>query len=458
MSLPGLELSASVETNIEPTVQDLKEGSEWRFEVAFGHQIEVKLLSGNAELFGTELAQKQPYTFTGTKAAIYTWHGCQLEVHGECQSEYIAEETPMISYANLHFALEKSREEASTTARDAPRVLIVGPENAGKTSLVKLLTAYATRSGRQPIAINLDTKEGMLSIPGTMSAAAFSSIIDVEDGWGSSPTTGPSPVPVKLPLVYFLGLANPEDKTSVYKPIMTRLALSVLNRLQDDGESRGTGCIIDTPGVISQGKGGYEIIQHIVSDFSVSVIVVLGSERLYSDMVRRFNGQRTSVGETIAVIKLDKSGGCVDRDEAYLQQVRQAQIREYFFGDAKSTLSPHTQQVDFTAVSIYRWADSSVDLTSLLPGDAVEENLAPSIFDKEEPSPQMQNAILAIVHADPSDPQETIRDASVIGFIYVAEVDEKRRKLKILAPLSGRLPNKAMIWGSWPEGVTDMVG
>jgi len=70
----------------------------------------------------------------------------------------------------------------------------------------------------------------------------------------------------------------------------------------------------------------------------------------------------------------------------------------------------------------------------------------------------MQNAIIAIVHADPNDTQENIRDASVIGFIYVAEVDEKRKKLKVLAPLSGRLPNNAMIWGAWPEGVTDLVG
>ena len=87
------------------------------------------------------------------------------------------------------------------------------------------------------------------------------------------------------------------------------------------------------------------------------MVVVLGSERLYSDMLRRFNGQKTSAGETIAVIKLDKSGGCVDRDEAYLQQIRQAQIREYFFGDAKSTLSPHTQQIDFSSTSIYKLAD-----------------------------------------------------------------------------------------------------
>lgn len=174
----------------------------------------------------------------------------------------------MTSYANLHFALEKIREESSTQGRDGPRVLVVGPENAGKTSLVKMLTAYATRSGRQPVAVNLDTKQGMLTIPGSLSASTFSSILDVEEGWGSSPTNGPTPVPVKLPLVYYMGLANPEEKTHVFKPIVTRLALAVMNRLQDDKEANGTGCIIDTPGVISQGKGGYDVVHHVVSEFS----------------------------------------------------------------------------------------------------------------------------------------------------------------------------------------------
>ena len=174
----------------------------------------------------------------------------------------------MISYANLHFALEKIRDDNCLNGRDGPRVLVVGPENAGKTSLVKLLTAYATRSGRQPVTVNLDTKEGMLTIPGTLSAAVFSSIIDMEEGWGSSPTNGPSQVPVKLPLVYYYGQANPEDNTQIFKPTVTRLALSVMSRLQEDAEARETGCIVDTPGVISQGKGGYEIISHIVSEFS----------------------------------------------------------------------------------------------------------------------------------------------------------------------------------------------
>ncbi len=95
---------------------------------------------------------------------------------------------------------------------------------------------------------------------------------------------------------------------------------------------------------------------------------------------------------------------------------------------------------------------------SLLPGDATEEMSKAPIFERIEPSPQMQNAILAIVHADPNDSEEDIRDASVIGFVYVAEVDEKRKKLKLLAPLSGRLPNKALVWGAWPEGVGNLVG
>jgi len=228
---------------------------------------DLQVLSGTAEIFGTELALNHTYSFTGTKSSIYTWHGCRLEVSGICE-EYTAEETPMVSYVNTHFALEKLRDDAKQTGGEGPRVLIVGPTNAGKTSLVKLLTAYAIRMGRQPMVINTDSREGILSIPGSLTATPFASIIDVEQGWGSSPTSGPSPVPVKLPLCYYYGLPSPEDNTKLYKPVLTRLALAATSRLTDDQDIKQTGMIIDTPGVISQGKGGYDLISHIVSEFS----------------------------------------------------------------------------------------------------------------------------------------------------------------------------------------------
>ena len=174
----------------------------------------------------------------------------------------------MDSYANLHFALENLRQLAAEEDNLGPRVLVVGPENAGKTTLVKMLAAYATRSGREPVVVNLDPKEGMLSVPGTISAVALESIIDVEEGWGSSPTNGPSQIPVKLPLVYYYGAEDPISHGDIYKPIITRLALSVMNRTEEDDEAKKCGCIIDSPGSITLGKAGYDIIQHIVAEFS----------------------------------------------------------------------------------------------------------------------------------------------------------------------------------------------
>ena len=162
-----------------------------------------------------------------------------------------------------------------------PRVLVVGPENAGKTSLVKMLAAYATRSERQPIVVNLDPKEGLLSVPGTLSAVVLDSVIDVEEGWGSSPTNGPSQIPVKLPLVYYYGMEDPEAHGELYKPLVTRLALSVMNRLEEDKEAKPTGCFVDTSGSVSMGKAGYDLIHHIVAEFSSkkasSISLVMGT-------------------------------------------------------------------------------------------------------------------------------------------------------------------------------------
>ncbi|MCJ1250323.1 Cleavage polyadenylation factor subunit clp1 [Trapelia coarctata] len=458
MSLPGLQLNSVPVVEKTSTVHDLSAGTEWRFEAAFGENVEVKLLTGTAEIFGTELALNQPYTFNGRKAAVYTWHGCRLEVTGNCQSDYIAEETPMVSYANLHFALENLRDAALEANSMGPRVLVVGPENAGKTSLVKMLAAYATRSERQPVVVNLDPKEGLLSVPGTLSAVVLDSVIDVEEGWGSSPTNGPSQIPVKLPLVYYYGMEDPEAHGELYKPLVTRLALSVMNRLEEDNEAKPSGCFVDTSGSVSMGKAGYDLIHHMVAEFSINVLIVLGSERLYSDMSRRFAKQGTGDRGPVAVIRLDKSGGCVDRDSEYMQQFRQAQIREYFFGDVRNPLSPHTQQIDFSEVVIYRFAEQSKMLSSLLPGGETEDTSTNSIFETIEPTPNMQNALLAVVQADPNDSHESVRDASVIGFVYVAEVDEKKRKIRVLAPLSGRVPRRVLVWGHWPETAGELVG
>ena len=174
----------------------------------------------------------------------------------------------MASYANAHFALDGLRDAAADAGGLGPRVLVVGPENAGKTSLAKMLSAYAMRGGAQPIVVNMDPREGMFTVPGTLSAAVLESIADVELGWGSSPTNGPTQIPVKLPLVYYYGMEEPEEQREIYKALVTRLAVAVANRMEDGAEAKRTGCIIDTPGSMSQGKDNHDIIQHVVAEFS----------------------------------------------------------------------------------------------------------------------------------------------------------------------------------------------
>ena len=68
------------------------------------------------------MAVKKPYVFTACKVAIFTWHGCVVQMNGTPQHAYVADETPMVSYLNLHHALDKLRAQAQTSGQSGPRV------------------------------------------------------------------------------------------------------------------------------------------------------------------------------------------------------------------------------------------------------------------------------------------------------------------------------------------------
>jgi polyribonucleotide 5'-hydroxyl-kinase len=140
----------------EPRQWTLEPMQEFRFEVDAKNKITIKISSGKAEIFGTELANDIQYHFTAKKLAIFSWHGCKLESSGKNVVEYIGKETPMNSIINTHFALQKIRQDASLTGVTGPRVMIVGPGDVGKSSLAKTLASYAARSLSFPILCDLD--------------------------------------------------------------------------------------------------------------------------------------------------------------------------------------------------------------------------------------------------------------------------------------------------------------
>jgi polyribonucleotide 5'-hydroxyl-kinase len=508
MDLPGLgfEPAGGPLTDEQPaSTNELVANSEWRFEVAYGSSIEVKvnqlcilrtvsttnavqLIKGTAELFGTELAPNQPYIFSGSKAAIFTYHGCTLSVTGSPSSDYVAEETPMTSYANLHFALEPLRDAAASSS--GPRIMLVGPDDSGKTCLTKLLAAYASRSHRRPVVVNLNPSEGMLTMPGAISAVAFESILDVEEGWGSSPLTGPSPVPVKLPLVYFYGSTDPFSASERYKVLTTRLALAVRHHLDEDTAARQTGVIVDTAGSVAgsaAARGNYELIRTAVTEFQISVIAVLGSERLFSGLSKHYP-QTTHNGHAhpdVTLLRLEKSGGCVERDASYREQTRASEARSYFFGRQTSSstpgatappLAPHTVTVPFTELTIYKPHDPA-DLVplGLMPGgvdddggggggggggSAANRGGTLKLLDRVDPpfSPDMQGTLLAVLQVEATASVETVAEASVLGFLYVVEVDVERARLKVLSPMGGRVPRNAILWGPGVDVGPSLMG
>jgi polyribonucleotide 5'-hydroxyl-kinase len=80
-----------------------------------------------------------------------------------------------------------------------------------------------------------------------------------------------------------------------------------------------------------------------------------------------------------------------------------------------------------------------------------------TIYERVTPSSALMNKLLAITTASPNDKHEVIRDSSVRGYIYVADVDEGKRKVRLLSPQPGHLPGSAMVLGSWPEDVAGLV-
>jgi polyribonucleotide 5'-hydroxyl-kinase len=151
----------------------IKAESELRCEVGEGDPLYVKLLTGNAEIFGIELALGKEYSFIDENFAIFTWYGCTVETIGKSDSLYLSDSTPMISYVNTHIQLEAQRDFAVANSTDGPRVLIVGPNDHGKSSTARILAAYAARLDRTPLFIDLDVGQNSISIPGTMTVVSL---------------------------------------------------------------------------------------------------------------------------------------------------------------------------------------------------------------------------------------------------------------------------------------------
>lgn len=461
--------------------------TELRLELSASTTATLTLLQGSAEVFGAELALDKPYNLRGNnKIAIFTWHGCILDVeldndNKQLDISYTSDETVSnVAFVNTHAQLEALRDEAwnninennesknnngNNSSSNGPRILIVGPSDSGKSSLVRILSAYAVKLGRSPLLVDLDVSQNMLSAPGTITASPITADACTplaHASMGSSIDNSGT-----TPLVLFYGSTDPFSHPDLYKAQLTRLGQNIDARLEKDVEARASGVIINTGGWIED--VGYKILLHAAHALSVNVILVMGHDRLYSMLTSHYSKLSSSSSEQIIkppkVIKLPRSGGVVSRDTSFRRTSRSLCIKKYFHGNLLSSLdgavvnqyTPFLLEIPFSDLKLHKL--SSVSLAaSMLPVSA-KQSTDPVQLLPIEMGPTLVHAILAVCHPQAVQDFEQSRQASdlylsgVAGFVAVEKVDMDREIVSLLSPCSGSLPSGTLLVGdiTWME-------
>lgn len=488
-SIPGFNGGDNIEeSSSQPIEIEIPYKAEWRFEVPFKTIMKLTVLEGTGEIFGTELPSNVQVQFSGVKYSVYSPlpDGCKISYFsvpnkenynissedGEI-SEYISEETPMEQYLNLHFALELYRQQATlsnldnsnidqqTSRKLGPKVLIVGNQQSGKTTLAKILSSYAYKMDRVPILVNLNPQDGCFALPGSITSTPISDSFDLQsiNGWGSTLTSGTTIHNPKQPLVKNYGFTKIQENLELYKYQVSKLGVATLSRLEDDLSIKNSGLIIDTPGLSS--KDDFLVIENIVSDFEVDIIVVIGNERLSIDLRKKFKHKLAS--SHLEILKVHKSGGVVELEDSFIRKTQEDTIKEYFNGDYRIPLSPFKTEIELKNFVFYKPVELLEYMSSLafLPaGDSFtpetseasevkkEDNALTKYYNEltEKTSSNLENSIIAITQV--SDNNKSPRDllnTCVLGYAHISKVDETKGKAKILLPFPGAFPKNILI-------------
>ena len=154
-------------------------------------------------------------------------------------------------------------------------------------------------------------------------------------------------------LTFFYGHASPSENIQHYKLVVERMA-AVLESFLDsktNPTAAASGVFVNTMGWID--GDGYDLLLHAIEKFSIDVVLVVGHDRLYSQLSTSCRnvplapapGASASGGDypqPIQVVKLPKSGGVVTRDSSYRKTSREKRIHAYFYG-IKRELSPFSR-------------------------------------------------------------------------------------------------------------------
>ena len=389
---------------------------ELRFEVE-SDEVSLVLVDGQAEIFGTEIPVNKVYTFvTGLSIAVFSWRGCRVKVTGNC-SRYISKQTPMVVYLQTHGALQQMRNNAERDNKDGPRILVVGPQDVGKSTLCRLLCNYAVRMKQQPVYVDLDVGQGCIGIPGSIGALFLERQADVEEGFTE-----------QLPVVYHFGYNVPDANWVLYNEHARKIAEDIEKRFECSPKARFSGFVVNTCGYVT--GEGYKFIKEAVDIFKINCILVIDHERVFNDL------QSEIPEEKATSILLPKSGGVIKRNVPCRKRTRENRVKQYFYG-FRRPLNPFIYNISFDEIEIYRIGSIEVS-DSLLPINKVSDVKNKLHVVRVDVDNDLLHTVLSLVFNEPPD----LLCSTVAGFIVVKDVDMENKQINILAPAPYPLPHR----------------
>lgn len=138
-----------------------------------------------------------------------------------------------------------------------------------------------------------------------------------------------------------------------------------------------------------------------------------------------------------------KSGGVVERSRQFRIEARDSRIREYFYGSGKMSFYPHSFDVHFSQLKIYKIGAPNLPDSCMPIGMKTEDNFTKLVL--VQPSPSLVHHILAISTATSAEDNIEVIKSNLLGFICVTKVDKDRQTITVLSPQPRPLPQSSIL-------------
>lgn len=498
--------------------KEIRPGTELRITVAPDDDLYLRAHSripdtfATAEIFGMELVMGHEYKVQrGTSIAIFSWHGCTIEMRGPTLIEYDASNHVMRDYVNLAAVIEQKRQRAEEQEGQqamAPRVLVTGSSNSGKSTLALFLTNYALRKHRRPIFVELDP--GSLSahrqlpaVPGTVTAIHLDHSayelnqepihpqrLNLHKGIDQGVAAAHLNLnyPIGKAISFWFGYEDWREEPAVYWKCAAQLSCLVLAREEVSEKSGSVVQQVDGAKLENPAKGGIivnapkdatpQLLDEIIKLFKINTVAVIDNESIYTHLIDKWcpggvpaagslqeeDADTASSGKN-ALIFLDQVEQTADNDD----EKNDKTIEVVHLAKAGAVIAVQSEE-DRNRLSHMKFADYfhgpdrdlvchnfALPFRELFIGKVVrgsQDGASSSWRSKFTIAPfqdfpgRLRHSVLAVALA-PS--HQDVVMATITGLVWIREVtdpeDPLNAQLHIMCPSSGPLVSNYLLHG-----------